>query len=1125
MTAPDDGEWIARGRAHQRAGRAVDALLCYRAALRTNRYAIRAHFHAGEALEQLGRDSEAFDAWRAVLILQPRHLSSLLAFGGLARRVGELGESAEAYHRALTVDPQDARARHGLALTRLAAGDAAAGGEIAPLLSGDATTEELAELGRLLPALPASPTKQALLAAIDRRGAADAPPVLAAMLADAAAARGEDAAVRRLIDAAEAGAARIASLDALRLFALAAARAAPAAVWPARYAARCVALHAPEAPLPWPRRTAGAALRVAYLVALGRPLRVGAQDLDPDAYLREVVAAHPRERVAPAVYVVDAGKPSPATLAALDGVPVTALGPAPDRSIAQTLAQADLDAIIDLAGMTAATGPLLAQRPARGIWTTDALFAAHAVPLITQSLPAPRSAAGEHLRAHRMDVEAVLGAALAPWLSPAVCCPLPARAMAELWRDAVRAHQAQDGEAAIAAYRAVIALQPDFSRAHYLLGVLLRDQDRPADALRHLSAALRAAPAFVDARAALANLLREDQRADAAAALCREGLAAQPHAAALWRALGLTELGRRRGAAARAAFDRALAAEPGDAETHYNRGVALQVGRKRRAALVAYGRALALAPDLTAACYNSGVVLREQARADAALAAFERVIAQEPAHVAAHNALCETLREADRIDGWLSAFRRFESHCPDALPMAAQALEACQYQADFAGLERHLERLFRNAYTPGGEIERADCLETLLFLILYFDVEADDVLALYRAYAAVAPRVYGAPVALANPRRPGRIRIGYLSGDLRHHVMGKMMWEAVRRHDRRRFEVFFYSLSAVDDAWTARYRELGDRFVAIAGATEREAAERIAEDDLDLLVDLATNTRGAKPGILACKPARVQITHVASAGVVGLRTIDFKLTDAYADLPGNQAGQLETLLPMGGCVYPYRHIAPAPVHPYHRDRLGIAADAFVIAAFVNPLKLSRRCLALWREVLERVPRALLAISPLSSGAGEAQLKLFGAAGIARERSIVLPAGRDEAENQARYRLVDMVLDPLPYGGVNGTLEALDMGVPVVTLRGRRHGERSSYSILANLGVPHTVADDAVEYVAIAARLAGDREFLAEVKAAIRRGLAGSPLTDMDAHTRHLERAYVAALERGYPASLAESRDG
>jgi predicted O-linked N-acetylglucosamine transferase (SPINDLY family) len=186
------------------------------------------------------------------------------------------------------------------------------------------------------------------------------------------------------------------------------------------------------------------------------------------------------------------------------------------------------------------------------------------------------------------------------------------------------------------------------------------------------------------------------------------------------------------------------------------------------------------------------------------------------------------------------------------------------------------------------------------------------------------------------------------------------------------------------------------------------------------------------------------------------------------------------------------------------------------------MKLSRRCLALWRDVLERIPGALLAISPLSSDAGDAQRRLFAAAGIASERTIVLPAGRNEAENQARYGVVDLVLDPLPYGGVNGTLEALDMGVPVVTLCGRRHGERSAYSILANLGVLDTVAHNPIEYVAIASRLADDRTFRAQVKAAIRAGLARSPLTDMDAHTRSLERAYLTALERRYPAALAGS---
>jgi len=353
-------------------------------------------------------------------------------------------------------------------------------------------------------------------------------------------------------------------------------------------------------------------------------------------------------------------------------------------------------------------------------------------------------------------------------------------------------------------------------------------------------------------------------------------------------------------------------------------------------------------------------------------------------------------------------------------------------------------------------------------------------------------------------------------------VMGKMMWSAVEHHDRERFELFFYSLSAQSDGWTGRYRGLADHFEVIAHLTERDAAERIAADEIDILVDLSTNTRGAKPGILALKPARVQITHIASAGVVGLSTIDFKLTDAFADLPEQQPFQLETFLPMEGCVYPYRRVAPADEHPFTRQGLEIARDAVVIGAFVSPLKLSRRCLALWREVLERVPNALLAISPMTPGLRKTYARLFAGAGIANSRVRVLPQGRNESENQARYEVVDFTLDPMPFGGANGTLESLNMQVPVVTLVGARHGERTAYSMLANLGVMQTVAKTGRQYVDIAVRLATDAAFAAEVRAAIRTGLERSPLTDMSAHTRHLEQAYLRALELRFPAALSRA---
>src|SRR5207248_6107431 len=120
-----------------------------------------------------------------------------------------------------------------------------------------------------------------------------------------------------------------------------------------------------------------------------------------------------------------------------------------------------------------------------------------------------------------------------------------------------------------------------------------------------------------------------------------------------------------------------------------------------------------------------------------------------------------------------------------------------------------------------------------------------------------------------------------------------------------------------------RSEATADRFEAVATLGERDAAERLATADLDLLVDLSTNTKGARPGILALKPARVQVTHVASAGTLGLSSIDFKLTDRYADVDDNQRYQPEILLPMVGCVYPYRHIEVANSVPLRRKAFGI----------------------------------------------------------------------------------------------------------------------------------------------------------------------------------------------------------
>jgi predicted O-linked N-acetylglucosamine transferase (SPINDLY family) len=621
----------------------------------------------------------------------------------------------------------------------------------------------------------------------------------------------------------------------------------------------------------------------------------------------------------------------------------------------------------------------------------------------------------------------------------------------------------------------------------------------------------------VEARISAAELAVATGDVAAAIELAREGVARAPRDVGLWRVLGQAELARGDGKAAEAAFSRALQFAPAMANLHLNHGLALQMAGEREAASRAWQRALTFAPDMIAADFNLGLMFAQSGNVDAAVAAFSHVLGVDPGHVAAYKSLGEVLFAAGRIDAWLDNFDRFRRHCPSALPMAVYALEAGAHRADFALVEATLDGIRDDTFVSVSAAEQVDCLEELLYLLLFFDVEPELMLALAQRYDGAAREVYGSPIARSNPRNPGPWRIGYLSADLRNHVMGKMIWQAIAHHDREHFEVHLYSMSNTRDEWTERFAANATRFSDVSALGDAAAADYIAGDDLDLLVDLSTHTRGARPGILARKPARVQITHVASAGTLGLSAIDFKLTDHYADLPGNEAFQIERMLPMDGCVYPYRYVAPTVEHLFERATLGIAADAFVIGAFVTPLKLSRRCLALWGEVLQKIPRAVLAFSPANPALRGSYLRLAAAVGIREDRIVFIPQGRNDAENQARYRVVDIVLDTMPFGGVNGTLEALAMLVPVVTLVGRRHGERTTYSILANLGVTETVAQSGREYVGTAQRLADDAEFRAQVRARIAAGIEDSPLVDMEQHARNLEAAYMRALLPGDPA--------
>lgn len=592
------------------------------------------------------------------------------------------------------------------------------------------------------------------------------------------------------------------------------------------------------------------------------------------------------------------------------------------------------------------------------------------------------------------------------------------------------------------------------------------------------------------------------------------------------------------------AYQQLLLQNPAMAELHFNYACVLRAAQDAAGALAAFGRAAALKPGWVSPLLQQGILLFVIGRLPEAQAVFERVLALDPRNLAARFNLARTLIDAKRWRVAIAHLQEARRLAPDneeiwmtlrdALRLTGQHDEAL---ADFLAYEktgkpsvwtmianlascRSLGDAEREAKAVADALawpyepkDRAIVAEALM-LLHYFDVSQEALFSLYQTYDRL--QIRPAKTLASEQRKPGkRWRIGYVSADFRRHVMGPLIAQILLEHDRERFEIYCYSLApaANEDDLTNVFRDLSARFLRFEGLSDEDAAQAIAADDLDVLVDLMAHTSFARPGIYLHRPARLMLTHLGYHGALGLREIDCKVSDQHVDLPQNDRHLIEKLLPMPACVLPFRHIEPADEAPATRASLGIGDGAVVFGTFVSPLKMSPRCLGVWRRILEALPEARLAFSPYAERDRAALLRQTQGYGIAPERVIFIPPGDDQRAARARYRLVDVVLDTFPYSGGDTTTAALDMHVPVVTLTGRRQGERMSLSILTHLGVADTIAQSEDEYVAIALRLAREPEWRQTIAQRIAQQLQDSSFADARHYARALEETYLEALLR------------
>jgi predicted O-linked N-acetylglucosamine transferase (SPINDLY family) len=630
----------------------------------------------------------------------------------------------------------------------------------------------------------------------------------------------------------------------------------------------------------------------------------------------------------------------------------------------------------------------------------------------------------------------------------------------------------------LAAARTRAAQHPNDPQAHNELGMLLGDEGRFEEAAACFGRALAITPSFPQALHNLGMALMELGKAEEAEKSLRSLVLLLPHVGAFHADLGdaLAALGR--WDEAETQYRRALARDPNLAEANVGLGNALRQRGEPKSSETALRHALELAPKLARAHSNLGLTLFELGRPDEAESCFVEALACEPTLHTGHASYAYVLTGLGRIEEAVHSYRR-----------------ALELKPTMASVQSNLAFLLN--HIPG--------------------LRAEDIYAQHAEFDRLFGHA-GTTIAHANAREPERrLRIGYVSADLRNHSVAFFIAPLLAQQDKCAFEIFCYYNQPRGDAMTERLKAHADRWRDVFELQDDALAELIRRDRIDILIDLGGHTASNRLGTFARKPAPVQATWLGYLNTTGLGAMDWRITDAHATPEGPldrlHSERLVRLPDSQWCYEPPVNCPPVSPPP------SAYAGGCTFAAFCTPAKVNDAVIAAWSRLLDAVSgsRLLVVASTLLSLPARYRER-FARLGIEESRLQLLTT-QAFADYLALHASVDIVLDTFPHAGGTTTCHAMWMGVPVVSLAGDTATSRGGASILHAVGLGELVAQSEDEYVAIATRLASDAQRLASLRAGMRERMRASPLMDASRFARNFEST-CRALWRDWCGSRA-----
>ena len=664
----------------------------------------------------------------------------------------------------------------------------------------------------------------------------------------------------------------------------------------------------------------------------------------------------------------------------------------------------------------------------------------------------------------------------------------------------VIAHQVGQQQTALEYITRAIDLVKNDPAYYSNLGEVYRALERREEAIAAYQQALALNPNHAEALSNLGNVLDELGRYQEAREALEKALAIKPEYPAARSNLGNVFKGLRDWAKAEECYREAIRLNPDFAQAQNNLGSLIEAKGDLGGAELCFREAVRIQPQFAEAWYNLGGVLKRTGRYVMAVQAFRQALATRPVYAEAHNNLGVTLKELGQHDQALI-------HCRTASQQRANYVEAINNVAviteELGMLDESLAN-YRAALTL-----RPDYMEIrsgwLLALNYDWRLDPDTIAQEHHLWGKIyIPK--NPPAPFPNSRDPERrIRVGYVSPDFRRHPVGNFMEPIIENHDRENFELVLFSDVEARDPVTDRFQKMAEQWVNVANVSYDEVHRLARQHEIDIIVELAGHTaRNRLPSILQ-RAAPVQVSYLGYPNTIGIPQLDYLITDAIVDPPGDDRLYLEKLVRIDGGFSCYRNRDDAPaVSPSPAMERG-----YITFGSLHSLsKFNPAVIDLWCRVLHRVPnsRMLMFRTTLVNETAERVRGEFAKRGIDPSR-VDLRGHVPPAGYLTTYYDIDIMLDVIPWTGHTTACEAMWMGVPCITAMGNRHAGRMVASVLTAVGHPEWIGANLDEYVELAVNLAGDISHLANLRLKLRDQMAASTLCDGKGFARKIETAY------------------